>query len=607
MENKASIPKECERTQNIMVTEDFVNALKKAFSWGKSEKLPDNAFYPLYIGEDLLEEMEVADSQIVWGRRGTGKTHLLKAFTQKINEDQEKYELAFYISCDNVKLETPANITFEDDIKRMKYFARETYKAFLINILEQIIDTYEEKLNSKYKYNDFSEEEKRIILEQVDSKLEKLLEISTTGIPRVVEVNEINNVNRKMQKISESESAFGLDILKKGHSKFSAIFGRKSKRNGEDIKSQEIEKRIAYDFSFMEIQRTIEAFVKAMKIDMIYICIDELWLIDDKNSISFQPVFLDYLRQTFFGQRGISVKIASIRETTKLNSKNSAENCYGLQSGHDIIELANLDSIQYSSQEINEKFLEILTLRVNYFSNEFNNKKNENLLYNQKYIIDIIFKEKRYFEILVSLSNGIPRNFLHILRICMVKINYDLRHYFLHMYLISEVVMSIFVNDRRSNMPMNENSVYNILNKYLDRNKNIFFIISTEQVKRAKVEINNLIYTEIIHRIPSSVTPNSIMDSYKAYFIDAGKYLYHLKEMDFDSYVSILTDFTLAIPKDIIENIDSYILDLSKIEVDYIECPSCSAIIGKTNPVYVNFNGCYVCGFRLPKNSIKNF
>lgn len=54
METKVQVPSECERTQNIVVTSDFVSALKRAMNWGKAEKLPEGAYYPLYIGEDLL-------------------------------------------------------------------------------------------------------------------------------------------------------------------------------------------------------------------------------------------------------------------------------------------------------------------------------------------------------------------------------------------------------------------------------------------------------------------------------------------------------------------------------------------------------------------------
>lgn len=59
------------------------------------------------------------------------------------------------------------------------------------------------------------------------------------------------------------------------------------------------------------------------------------------------------------------------------------------------------------------------------------------------------------------------------------------------------MVIDIFVNERRSNMPMNDTSVYNAINKYIEESRNIFFVISTEQVKKFSVDINNLIYRQI--------------------------------------------------------------------------------------------------------------
>ena len=375
------------------------------------------------------------------------------------------------------------------------------------------------------------------------------------------------------------------------------FFLRNRRSKGEDIETSEIEQKIEYNFSFTEIQKEIKNLVKALQIDMLYICIDELWLIDDKNNISFQPMFLEYLRQIFFGQRGVSIKIASIRETTKLNSKTTATTCYGLQSGHDIMELTNLDTIQDTEEIMVGKFSKILTMRLNYFSEKYDDK----IFYKTEYILETIFKNERYFKKMVAMANGIPRNFLRILQLCLVKINYNLKHYFVHMYLISEVVMEIYVSERRSNMPMNDNSVYNIINEYIESSRNIFFIISNEQVKKFFVEINNLIYTEIVHRIPSSATPNKIMDKYKAYFVDAGKYLHLLKELDIEAYLSILSNFSLGIPNDVTKNKDKYVVDLEKASVDYLECPNCGAIVSKGNPVYKKYNCCNVCSFEFGK------
>ena len=58
METKVQAPSECERTQNIVVTSDFVSALKRAMNWGKAEKLPDEYYGtaepPVRCGESHL-------------------------------------------------------------------------------------------------------------------------------------------------------------------------------------------------------------------------------------------------------------------------------------------------------------------------------------------------------------------------------------------------------------------------------------------------------------------------------------------------------------------------------------------------------------------------
>lgn len=584
-----NLPVECKRSHNIFVTEEFLNILKKCFNWGQSERLPDNSYYPLYIGENIIEQLRTPDNQIIWGRRGTGKTHLLRAFTQRINDDNAINEIAYYIACNDIKYEAPADMIYTDDFQKMKDYARETFKNFLINLVEQIIDTYEYFLKRK--------KDNRIDFKKVESDLIKLLEICTTGIPHKVSTSGSNILNRSDNKVSETEVDFKPQI-KKPISRILDIFNlnyQHKRVKSSDI-TYRVEAKIIYEISFIEIRKVFRTLLSSMKINMLYLSIDELCSIDDKKSLSFQPVFLDYLRQTFFGLNKICVKIASIREMTKLNSKNSIANFYGIQSGHDIVEFADLDLMHINDDNLINKFEDIVTSRVTYLS-KIDNK--QTFVYETDYIIKTMFKNKRYFKILVSLSHGIPRNFLHILQVCLLSVNYDVAHYFLHPYLISEVVMAIYVNDHRSNMPMNKDSLYSMINSYVEDNKEYFFLIPIEQVKRVNVEINNLIYTEIIHSIPSSLTPINIMDYYKAYFVDSGKYLHTLKEYNKTEYESRLETFVLSMPRDIKENHLKYVIDLDKVKTDYLECPNCSSIINKEHPVYQKYKCCYTCGFQI--------
>jgi len=91
------------------------------------------------------------------------------------------------------------------------------------------------------------------------------------------------------------------------------------------------------------LRARIKKIISELNIVCLHICIDELSLVDAKNSLGFQPMFLDYIKKIFFGLNNASIKIAAIREATNLYSKVLANNAYGIQNGQDIMELENLD------------------------------------------------------------------------------------------------------------------------------------------------------------------------------------------------------------------------------------------------------------------------
>ena len=144
---------------------------------------------------------------------------------------------------------------------------------------------------------------------------------------------------------------------------------------------------------------------------------------------------MDNIRQSLGTQQKLGIKIASIRETTNLNSKTDARLSYGMQSGSDIIELAYLDPIQSKMPEVYEMFKEILVRRINYYVNrecQDNLSGSVNFEIGDSYIIEMLFKDERNFKRLVNMSHGIPRNFLNILNSCLRRLNYDLCSNYIH-------------------------------------------------------------------------------------------------------------------------------------------------------------------------------
>lgn len=182
-----------------------------------------------------------------------------------------------------------------------------------------------------------------------------------------------------------------------------------------------------------------------------------------------------------------------------------------------------------------------------------------------------------------------------VLQRSLVALNYDLQHYFVHQYLIRKVVIKTYAEDKRSAIPMNENCLFDRINKYINRTQNYFFILNSEQVKRLKIEIDNLIYLEIIHQIPSSSLPINVMDRFKGFYIDSGKYLHTLNSRGLSIENNKIYDFNYILPDSISQEIDQYIINLDDVDNEFVECPNCGKQISKNHPVYVKAKICTSC------------
>lgn len=320
----------------------------------------------------------------------------------------------------------------------------------------------------------------------------------------------------------------------------------------------------------------------------------------------FSHFFLDNIRQSLGSHAQLGIKIASIRETTNLNNKTDVRVNYGMQSGNDIIELAYLDPVQSKMHEVYNMFKEMMVKRINYHakrelqSGNWGETSIHQDEYDANYIIQMLFKDERNFNKLVSMSHGIPRNFINILNTCLRRLDYNLSANFIHCYLISDVVIDTYKNEHRSDLSfVEENTIYNAIDEYAKRKKQYFFLIDNKTAKRLRPEINTLLYNEIIHRIPSAETPANIMNSYKAYYLDLGMYFLTIRDANFEEYIKTINSFQLLLPEDLARNSGNYILDLNNVESSLVICPSCKAIFPKTQPVFTKYHICPECAVEI--------
>lgn len=55
----------CTRSKRFFVCDDFISVLRKSFFGNKAEKLPESSYYPLYVGDGLMNQMKTVDNQII--------------------------------------------------------------------------------------------------------------------------------------------------------------------------------------------------------------------------------------------------------------------------------------------------------------------------------------------------------------------------------------------------------------------------------------------------------------------------------------------------------------------------------------------------------------
>jgi len=122
-------------------------------------------------------------------------------------------------------------------------------------------------------------------------------------------------------------------------------------------------------------------------------------------------------------------------------------------------------------------------------------------------------------------------------------------------------------------------------------------MITNEHARQAKTEIDNLAYIEIIHRIPSSLTPKNIMNSYKCFLVDSGKYIFSVKDEKEKYPTSAIDTIILKLPPDLEERYTGYLLNLDDMETLFIDCMSCGASFSSKHRVYTEANRCPTCAF----------
>ena len=534
----------------------------------RAEYNSEKNYLEYYAGLETLDKVISIKDQIIYGRRGTGKTHLLKALQEKLLADDQKY-LPVYIDLRTFK----PTLESDNDL----YYALIIFQEIVVEVLKCVY------VNLDYLYQEYTVEQQKIIIDPQRRKILALLEkfnrsfdgksftkMGETGF-RVNEVKKLAT-NLKIAKIPE-------------------LFG--SKEVNKEIESED--EKIKY-ISFSDMSDAISELLEAVDIDRIFCLLDEWSEIPETS----QYILAEFLKRTFVPKK-VTLKIAAIPNRTQLIS----ENRIGLEDGGDIFGYP-LDNryIYELYPEITKAFFNELLYKQLYLMDPqlyeiFYDNKEKRPVHN---FINIFLANQALREILIA-SAGIPRDFLNIFisayNIFFTKTNN--RH--LVVADIRNATVEWYGVDKKKTVDANSNAkllLDKIINDILITKKRCHFLIP-EKYEKVK-ELNDLIDLRVIHLRKRGISHKGNKGVvYNVYYLDYACYtstnLYHNKiNTSLLNEIETIDDFR-EIRRVSLE--DKFFEDFNMNIGNSFKCPKCGGMIDMNHPSYAQHKICMHCWSKI--------
>ncbi|TXK02764.1 hypothetical protein FVP60_12405 [Microbacterium mitrae] len=348
----------------------------------RAEKQEIEVLHRTFSDSGVFDVIDTVDSQIIYGRRGTGKTHALNYLA---SEKRESGELAVYLDLRTVG--SPTGVTGGPPADRAERATR-----LLIDILGAL---HEELLSSA--------------LEGATTGDELLVARANAFAQAIARVRVEGTVSRgrTSRQSTSSGSNFAAELsggFHGGRVTAATIAGEtSSNEHREEVNGVE-----THEIHFGEVSRALRDLTESLATKRLWILIDE-W---SSLPPELQPFLAEFLLRSVLPLKKIVVKIAAIEHQSVFRTT-SGDATIGFEVGADISANVNLDD--FMVYEGNEE------RSVEFFSDLFTRHvaAGEGLVPGidtsvPSSVITVAFSDSRAFAELVRAAEGVPRDALNI-------------------------------------------------------------------------------------------------------------------------------------------------------------------------------------------------
>ncbi len=547
-----------------------------------------NECYYLCANRQHIDELRSNDDQVIWGRRGTGKTTLLKAFTYEINTvvRDPKVVAVYMLLSQAIPTDTEIGSVMGDG----SILAAYVYTNILLTLLKEIEIVYNTRKNGLDRDQESRFlDEYCLLCDYIDTYQKYIL-----GGECEIESLKSSAIKNEVAKEGGVEGSVTVKVLK--------LFGKLKVSKGSIIEQKSrfnVSGKIQFILETKKINSFLIDMMDSLSLDRIVLCLDEYSEIDKVSEFSIQSKLAELLKQTFFKNNRFTVKIATIWNKTKFQGK-GGPGTKGIEYKQDIFPGPDLDVMFMGHNTDIVQYFKTALINT-YYMGEKDTDTHKKIL--QEFIVNRIFGDDSFRQLICG-AQGVSRAF-------MVMVHKYLTQFInnngtvLKSLAVYEIIKCQYIEDVRYKI-CTDYSVYRVIEKYITDNIRRYFLIKRDDYVRCKDTIRYLNARGYLMQIHGHNTDRRIRDSYKLFIIHYGCYLDALETENYKSgrkqiaSDATLTSDTLFIPeysKELFTEPEKYTVELPAEAEDEVYCQHCEKIF-KTKEK-VNKKICPNCGSEI--------
>lgn len=338
----------------------------------------------------LFAMLSSEDHQIIYGRRGTGKTHALWFLDDEV---RKRGDHAVFI--DMRTIGSTGGVIADPNIPM-----RERGTRLLLDTLAVIHDSLATRaLEMHEEEGDFTQA--MSILDQLGKEIsESVRVVGTTS----VEESRAESATRE----GGLEASLSLHDLKVGATSKSAS----DQSSSRAVRREGVE---SHSVRFGSVASLIGKVVPALGIGRLWLLVDE-W---SSTPMDLQPILADLLRRSFFPVQGVTVKIAAIEQRSEFRVSRSAGDYLGLEVGADAAADVHLDDFMVFGNNADraKEFFGTLIFRHVVADLIEDGEKESEIPSSPQQVEKDGFTQRNAFDEFVKAAEGVPRDAINILKI----------------------------------------------------------------------------------------------------------------------------------------------------------------------------------------------